>query len=347
MNRRDALKILALAAAMPCAAAESTPKQPLGLVIHSYWIRRERPLAPAYGSIAEPLAFLEVAAKLGARGIQTKLSGLDQPAIAALREATERLGMYVEGTVNLPKDEGDLARFEADVVSSKAAGATVLRSVCMNGRRYEVFDSLEKFQHFATQSWSSLVLAGGIAAKHQIRLAIENHKDWRIDEMLGWLKRLSSPNVGVCLDTGNSMALLEDPHAVVDAFAPWTFSTHVKDMAVEEYPAGFHLSEVPFGDGCLDLKRVFATLRKARPEVRFNLEMITRDPLKVPCLTPKYWETLGTVSGRELADTLSRIRQHKSAQPLPKVSPLTHAEQLRVEADNINRCLKYAAEHLA
>jgi hypothetical protein len=36
--------------------------------------------------------------------------------------------------------------------------------------------------------------------------------------MLGWLKRLSS-NAGVCLDTGNSIALLEDLHEVVDAYA--------------------------------------------------------------------------------------------------------------------------------
>ena len=57
-----------------------------------------------------------------------------------------------------------------------------------------------------------------VAARAGIRLAVENHKDWRIDEMLGWLKRLSS-NAGVCLDTGNSIALLEDLHEVVDAYA--------------------------------------------------------------------------------------------------------------------------------
>lgn len=346
MNRRDALKVLALAAAMPCAAAEPAKRQPLGLVIHSYWIRRAKPLAPDFGNVAEPLEFVEAATKIGATGIQTKVSGLDAASLAKLREAIERHEMYVEGTISLPKGDGDTTRFEADVVSSKQTGATVLRTVCMSGRRYEVFSSAEQFQQFADQSWRSLTLAEPIAAKHRVKLAVENHKDWRIDEMLGWLKRLSSEFVGVCLDTGNSVALLEEPHAVVEAFAPWTFTTHFKDMAVTESDDGFLLSEVPLGDGFLDLKRIVATLRKAKPDVRLNLEMITRDPLHVLCLSPKYWATLSDVPARELADAMTRIRRHKHPTKLPTIGSLSHAEQLRAEADNIARCLKFASENL-
>lgn len=347
MNRRDALKVLALAAAMPCAAEEADKKQPLGLVIHSYWIRRNKPLAPEFGSVSEPLAFLDAAAKVGGVGIQTKVSGLEATMIDKLRDAAECREMYVEGMINLPKEEADAARFEADVVSSKQVGATVLRTVCMSGRRYEAFSSADQFLKFADQSWKSLMLAEPIAARHRVRLAVENHKDWRIDEMLGWLKRLSSEYVGVCLDTGNSIALLEEPHAVVEAFAPWTFTTHFKDMAVTESDDGFLLSEVPLGDGFLDLERIVATLRKAKPEVKLNLEMITRDPLRIPCLAPKYWATLGDVQARELAETLARIRRHKHPAALPTISPLSHAEQLRVEADNITRCLKFASAKLA
>ena len=346
MNRRDALKVLALAAAMPCAAAEPARRQPLGLVIHSYWIRRAKPLTPEFGNVADPLAFLEAAAKAGAAGIQTKVSSLDAETIAKLRDAVEQRGMYVEGTIVLPKDEADVARFEAEIVSSKQVGATVLRTVCMSGRRYEVFASLEQFQKFAEQSWKSLTLAEPIAAKHRVRLAVENHKDWRIDEMLGWLKRLSSEFIGVCLDTGNSIALLEEPHAVVEAFAPWTFTTHLKDMAGAEFDDRLLLSEVPLGDGFLDLHRLVATLRKAKPEVKLNLEMITRDPLRIPCLAPKYWATLGNVPAHELAEMLACVRRHKHPQPLPMIAPLSHAEQLRVEADNIARCLKFAREKL-
>ena len=53
-----------------------------------------------------------------------------------------------------------------------------------------------------------------------IRLAIENHKDLRLGEFLGILKAFDGEFVGVCLDVGNSIALLEDPMEVVEALAP-------------------------------------------------------------------------------------------------------------------------------
>jgi sugar phosphate isomerase/epimerase len=142
------------------------------------------------------------------------------------------------------------------------------------------------------------------------------------------------------------MALLEEPHEVVEAYAAWTFTTHVKDMAVAEYDDGFLLAEVPLGKGTLDLPRIVSTLRKARPGVRLNLEMITRDPLRVPCLTDKYWATLGDVRGSELAEALSRVRSQKSRAPLPVVSTLEHRAQLEREATNITESLRYARDTL-
>ena len=74
---------------------------------------------------------------------------------------------------------------------------------------------------------------------------------------------------------------------------------------MEETSDGFLLSEVPLGEGMLDMQRIVATIRRARPDVRFSLEMITRDPLEVPCLTDKYWATFDEVNGAALARTLS------------------------------------------
>jgi sugar phosphate isomerase/epimerase len=290
--------------------------------------------------------FVEHTAQIGGAGVQTKIGTREPPYFARLRDAVERHGMYLEGIIGLPKGESDVARFEAEVLAARSAGATVLRTVCLSGRRYETFDQADQFREFAQQSWHSLVLAEPIVARHRIGLAVENHKDWRYDEMLGWLQRLSSEYVGVTLDTGNSIALLEDPHAVVEALSPWTMTTHFKDMAVDEYPDGFLLSEVPLGDGFLDLPRIVSVLKKTRPQVRFNLEMITRDPLRVPCLTQKYWATLGDVPGRELADALARVRRHKCPRPLPEISNFSHAEQLAAEETNIARSLDHAQQLL-
>jgi sugar phosphate isomerase/epimerase len=322
------------------------PRTKMGLVIHSFWVRRDKPLAPEYPAISDPVEFVAAAARFGAAGIQTGLGTRDTDHIQRLRTAIEQHEMYFEGTVGLPKDDTDVVRFDAELQAAAQAGATVLRTVCMNGRRYEVYDTVEQFRQFTDQAWKSLRLAEPIAARHKIRLAVENHKDWRIDEMLGWLKRLSSEHVGVCLDTGNSIALLEEPHEVVEAYAPWTFTTHFKDMGVAEYEEGFLLSEVPLGSGYIDLKRVVDTVHKFHPEARLNLEMITRDPLRIPCLTKKYWATLSAVPGSVLADMLADVRRHKSPRPLPVVSRLDHRAQLDIEAANVTASLDYARETL-
>jgi sugar phosphate isomerase/epimerase len=322
------------------------PKVPMGLVIHSYGFRSRKPAPPEYPPVATPLDFLAEAARVGAAGVQTNLAakGSDPKAI---REYAERHGLFVEGSLSLPKTDADTARFAAELEASKAAGAAVVRTVCMPGRRYETFDSLEQFKSFANESWRALRRAEPVAARQKVTLAVENHKDWRTDEMLGWLTKLSSEWVRACLDTGNSVALLEDPLATAEALAPFVATTHLKDMGVAESADGFLLSEVPFGDGFLDLPKIVSVVRAANPRVRLNLEMITRDPLRVPCLTAKYWATLPAVPAKELAAALARVRALKYPRPLPTTSDLDPAGQLKAEARNVDRCLAYAAEELA
>jgi 3-oxoisoapionate decarboxylase len=216
----------------------------------------------------------------------------------------------------------------------------------LSGRRYEVFTSAEQFRQFLEQSKKSLALAKPAVERHEIRLAVENHKDLEAPALAELIKAVNSPHVGVCLDTGNNVALLEDPLATAEVLAPVTFTTHVKDMGVAEYADGFLLAEVPLGTGFLDLARLVGLFKKARPEVRFNLEMITRDPLKVPCLTAGYWATLEHVSGKRLAALLALVRKHTGKEPLPRVSGLNREEQLLREDDNVRQCLRHARERL-
>jgi len=345
LTRREALALGAgVVLAGGLRAAE--PKKRLGVVIHSYGIHRANPPKGDGPRFDDPCDFLDHCATLGAAGVQTALGVRGAEYTERLRAKAEKHGMYVEGTVALPKNDDDVKRFADELRTAKECGATVVRTVAMNGRRYETFETKGAFDEFAKQAWKSLQLAEPVARERGVKLAVENHKDWRIDELLGVLKKLDSAHVGVCLDTGNSIALLEEPLEVVKAYAPWTFTTHFKDMAVAEYDDGFLLSEVPLGDGFLDLKQIVAVVEKARPGVCWNLEMITRDPLRVPCLAPKYWATMDAVGGRQLAQALAMVRKHKAAAPLPVVGKLTLAERLDAEEANIRKCFKYARDSM-
>jgi sugar phosphate isomerase/epimerase len=342
MTRRQ---LLGAAAAAALGAAEPRRSR-MGVVIHSHGIRRaHRPSADA-PDFEDPAAYLRHCAALGAAGVQTRIGIHDARDLERLRSEAEERRMYLEGIVALPADADGVKRFEEELRCAKEAGATVLRTVTLNSRRYETFDTAEAFRAFARKAWESLRLAEPVARRLGVRLAVENHKDWRADELLGMLRRLDSAHVGVCVDTGNSIALLEEPLEVVRAYAPWAFTTHYKDMAVAEYESGFLLAEVPLGQGILDLKEVLAVLKKARPDIRINLEMLTRDPLKVPCLAPKYWATFETLPGRYLAATLALVRARGSPRPLPVVSKLPLAEQIQAEENNVRKSLEYAGQSL-
>jgi sugar phosphate isomerase/epimerase len=216
----------------------------------------------------------------------------------------------------------------------------------LSGRRYETFKKAEEYRAFKERSRRSLEMAEPIVARLKMRLAIENHKDYRADELVEVMRHLSSEYVGVCVDTGNNLALLDDPMQTVKELAPYALTCHFKDMAVEESPNGFYLAEVPLGEGFLDLKEMVRVLRQARPDIRFNLEMITRDPLSIPCLTDGYWATLGDVSGRDLARTLALVRRQARKERLPRVAGLRLDEQLATEEANVRRSMAFARDRL-
>jgi sugar phosphate isomerase/epimerase len=355
LSRRSLL--IASAGAWPLASTASaaeagTRPDPgangtLGLVIHSFAVRTSGDRGRRGSDrFADPARFLDYAAALGARGVQVGLGIRDEAGARALRERAEAASMSVEGIVALPRDEADVGRFEAELRTARSAGARVVRTVMLSGRRYETFSSLDAFRRFAASSSHSLKLAAAVVSRQDVLLAVENHKDWRADELLAILKRVGNDQVGICLDTGNSISLLEDPMEVIEALAPRAFTTHFKDMGLEEDRDGFLLSEVPLGTGVLDLPRAVRILKTARPEIRFNIEMITRDPLRVPCLDERYWATFPDLPGRHLARTLALVRRHPPSHPLPRISPRPRDEQLRAEEDNVRACLTFARERL-
>jgi len=353
MNRREVLRSIAGGLAVAAigdlpktCGAEQTRRRRLGIADFSYNIRlRAERTGRMKGRLDDPLNFLDHCHNIGAGGVQINIGVRDEAYAHKLLQKAEAYDMFIEGSSSLPQDRSDIERFEATVWTAKQAAAKVIR-IAIGGRRYEQFSKAEQFKAFAGRTWKSLQLAEPVAARQRMRLAIENHKDWRIDQMLDMLNRISSEYVGVCVDTGNSFALLEDPMSVVEAYAPYGFAVHLKDMAVAEYEDGFLLADVPLGQGVLNLPEMVETLRKANPKIQFSLEMATRDSLKVPCLTEKYWATFADVPGSDLARTLRYVRANASPEHLPKVNHLPLDKLVKLEEANIKQCLTFAKEHL-
>ncbi len=293
-----------------------------------------RLLAPA----RDTLQFLEQCHGYGAAGIQAQVNG--DP--SRLRARAEELGMWIEAMISV--GNGDPQLIEKEILNAKAAGCTVARDGLLNGRRYESFNSSAEWKAWVDRSHHALRRAVPLLEKHQFTLALENHKDWTLDEYLQLFKTYESEYFGSCLDFGNNISLLDDPMTVIEAVAPLVKATHFKDIAVASCDDGFLLAEVVLGTGCLDLEKIADLLLEANPKLRFSLEMITRDPLPVPCLTDQYWTAFPDRSGVYLARTQRFVAEQQSSTPLPLVNGLAPAERARIEEENVTACFRYAAE---
>ncbi|HTQ55337.1 MAG TPA: TIM barrel protein [Bryobacteraceae bacterium] len=323
------------AAAAGALAGES--RAPMGIAVTCYM---------SFARPKDNLEFLERAHALGAAGIQMPFTSRDPDYIRRLRGRAEQLGMYLEVIAGLPAPN-DTSAFENTVAAAKDAGALAVRVNCLPGRRYENFTNLTDWRQAVAHARLKIDAALRIVEKRQVPLAIENHKDFTAEEMVKLMQEKQSRWLGVCLDTGNNISLLDDPMALVEALAPYAFCTHVKDMAVAPYADGFLLSEMPLGAGMLDMRGIVDTIRRARPRTRLTLEMITRDPLKVPCLTESYWATFPERNGSYLARTLRMVHRAEGRPPLPVVTGMAREVQLQVEEDNVRTSLAYAREHLS
>jgi len=313
-----------------------------GIAFTSFMLRLRGDRTSGHPFPAEEL--LRICRELGAGGCQMDVSQLAATDPGYLRKIREQAG-FIELAVGAAVLE-DEARLASVASTAAALGANRIRVACLSGRRYETFEDMKSWRAFAERWKSSLRKAEPLLRKHNLVVGVENHKDWTADEMAEIMRSIDSQHLGVCLDFGNNMALLEDPLETTEKLAPFAVSTHLKDMAVRTTGDGFELSEVPLGRGILPLARMIEMLRKYRSDIRFCLEMITRDPLRVPYKTDKYWITYDRRDEERIARFERTILNRSSKQPLPVITGRSRENSLDVEMQNVIECSRYAVNKL-
>jgi len=215
---------------------------------------------------------------IGLSGVQMNPPTIEPEEIKKFRQRLENYTMHLVCDPRLPRQESDLAAFDAQVNAYKEAGASVFHAA-MTGRRYEDFDRLEPFKQMFEQCQKQVELAEPVLRKYKIKLGIENHKGWRSGEQVAWLKRLGSEWVGVCFDFGNNHLPLRRSHGHRTHLIPYTCFAHN-----QRYGGGgirrwiFSSLRYRMGEGILDLKQMVQMLRAVNPNMIIDLEMITRDP---------------------------------------------------------------------
>jgi 3-oxoisoapionate decarboxylase len=108
--------------------------------------------------------------------------------------------------------------------------------------------------------------AAHAAEDQDVVLALENHIDFTSAEVVRILDAVASDNLRVNFDTGNCLRLFEDPVDAAARLAPYTVSTHTKDIATRRkggspsdnftwWPA------CPAGEGVIDMPGVVKALK--------------------------------------------------------------------------------------
>ena len=105
-----------------------------------------------------------------------------------------------------------------------------------------------------------------VAEEYDVKLDVENHIDYTADECVELLDRVNSPYLGLNLDTGNFLRLLDDPVDGAAKLADRVLATHIKDLkpvkgvnATEWY----FFSSAPVGDGLVDNQKLAQILYDA------------------------------------------------------------------------------------
>ena len=112
------------------------------------------------------------------------------------------------------------------------------------------------------------------------------------------------------------------------------------------------IENMSHGYGSAETERKRLGIAKFSYSIRLRVERSGKvkgrlaDPLKVPCLTEKYWATFENVPGSDLARTLRYVRVNASPKRLPKVNHLPLNQLIELEEDNIKECLVFAKNRL-
>jgi sugar phosphate isomerase/epimerase len=214
-----------------------------------------------------PLDLLDRAASLGVRVVQVAdnlpLHYLGAAELEGLSRRAAQLELELEvGTRGI--GNGNLDTY---LHLAERLGSRILRVIVDAGGHEPDQDEIV---HTVGQLVPALERAG-------VSLAIENHDRLPVETLARVCERVDSANVGICLDTVNSLGSAQGPELVVSVLAPWTVNLHVKDFVIRraKHTMGLVVEGCPMGEGRLDLPWLLAELVGHGRDPNVILEMWT------------------------------------------------------------------------
>jgi sugar phosphate isomerase/epimerase len=200
--------------------------------------------------------FMEMAVSDGAEGVQIcdhmNLENPSKELIGEIRRIAEKHQLFVE--TGISQTAPDYVRSMLDI--SAQFGARVMRMIPQVDRRLPSDDVRDQIEAAA----SDIIACLPYANERNIVMALENHAQLTSAELLNLLKLINDPHVGACIDTMNSIVMLEKPMETVQLLAPYALSVHLKDFIIESNPRAHKVKGVCLGEGLVDFPKILEFL---------------------------------------------------------------------------------------
>jgi len=272
----------------------------------------------------------------------------DQAALRAIRAHADRLGIRLQlafGSVcpSSKSFNAQLGTVEEQVArgleASKIFGAACMRCVLGGDPERPQIEMHVDDMVKAVRGMRSRILDSGV------KLAVENHGgDLQAREMKAMIEAAGPDVMGVCLDSGNPVWMLEDPHMTLEMLMPYAETCHVRDSAVWKVPEGIAVRWVNMGDGNVDIDGWIRKFVQAKPGLPIIFEnLVSRNPRVHRIYDQAFWTNWPKMPASELARFLA-IADRGTPRPASPLPAGKTAGQQRI--DDLEVCVRYTRELL-
>lgn len=339
MTRRT---LLALSAAVPFASAE-TPPVKLGIDLFS--LRSQN---------WTPFQLLDYCAAHKAKVVHFSeirfIGSLEPENLRQVRRRAEELGIEVE--IGMKSICPTSKMFDAKAGSAQEQIGRMVDAANIVGSHIvrAVLGSSEDRTPGPIERHIESTVAVLRAARSRVmdaglKIAIENHSgDMQAHEVKTLIEEAGRDFVGSCLDSGNPLWTLEDPHVTLDILHPYVLTSHVRDSAVWQSPEGAAVAWVRMGEGNVNIEKYVRDYAALCPGRALSLESIVTGPRIFAYRDPKFWEAYRDVPAWDF-ERFREIAERGKPHPNDPKPPDREAT-LRKEREDLEASIEYTRKVL-
>jgi sugar phosphate isomerase/epimerase len=143
-----------------------------------------------------------------------------------------------------------------------------------------------------------------LAEEHGVPIAVENHQDLSVDDLLRIVGEVGGPAIGVAFDPVNAYVVAEDPFAALPRLAPHIRTIHLSDFFAYPTREGWRLVRCALGEGDFNLRRFLELVEAHAPEAPCQIELVSHSARHVRLLTEEWWRGYPPRDFRDLIPVL-------------------------------------------